>query len=419
MADLPTVFSESAATRIGAATRWAELQQGIPQDGYGSSPGNGLCLVRTRTTLPAGYTGAIAALGDVIEKQPDGTINTLGQVWIKDQNGGTLSANTIYQARVGGTFAQNITTNGITAPTTLGLYLVQAIGFSKIRVRPNRWAYLEGKNKAGVKYYLRAVVWTESGYDADSYDVPVYVDSSMFTLEGYPEPYASRYIADGSYSASVERTNCFCDFKIDDKTNYTWADLEKTPALLNGEMGQAFFEFSPSDLTEVPYWFIYPTIHDGDYPTDFVFTRRNLIDKNGQKKIIVKYINTNLAKQIGNFISEKWYFNEVITTYYENKYGYYPWGGGVSYIEKTYPAGTITTFDKKITLIVPDPFGLGYLKKTDNYYYFPKYLFGPISYSDKVSYYPIQVLHANSPLHPIKATTSGIGSGIGSGISGV
>ena len=126
MADLPTVFSESAATRIGAATRWAELQQGIPQDGYGSSPGNGLCLVRTRTTLPAGYTGAMAALGDVIEKQPDGTVNTLGQVWIKDQNGGTLSANTIYQARVGGTYTQNITTNGITAYTTLGLYLVQA-----------------------------------------------------------------------------------------------------------------------------------------------------------------------------------------------------------------------------------------------------------------------------------------------------
>lgn len=125
MADLPTVFSESAATRIGAATRWAELQQGIPQDGYGSSPGNGLCLVRTRTTLPAGYTGAMAALGDVIEKQPDGTVNTLGQVWIKDINGGTLSANTIYQARVGGTYTQDIITNGIKIPTTLGLYLVQ------------------------------------------------------------------------------------------------------------------------------------------------------------------------------------------------------------------------------------------------------------------------------------------------------
>ena len=126
MADLPTVFTESAATRIGAATRWAELQQGIPQDGYGSSPGNGICLVRTRTTLPAGYTGAMAALGDVIEKQPDGTVTVIGAAWIKDQNGGTLSANTIYQARVGGTWTQDVTTNGITAPTTLGLYLVQA-----------------------------------------------------------------------------------------------------------------------------------------------------------------------------------------------------------------------------------------------------------------------------------------------------
>lgn len=128
MADLPALFTESAAARVGAATRWAELQQGIPQDGYGSSPGNGLCLVRTRTTLPPGYTGSMAVLGDVVEKQPDGTINSLGGVWIKDINGGTLSANTIYQARVGGTYAQDLTTNGITASTTLGLYLVQTAG---------------------------------------------------------------------------------------------------------------------------------------------------------------------------------------------------------------------------------------------------------------------------------------------------
>lgn len=66
----------------------------------------------------------MAALGDVIEKQPDGTINTIGQIWIKDINGGTLSANTIYQARVGGTFAQDLPTGS----TTLGLYLVQASG---------------------------------------------------------------------------------------------------------------------------------------------------------------------------------------------------------------------------------------------------------------------------------------------------
>jgi hypothetical protein len=128
LADLPTVFTESAATRIGAATRWAELQQGIPQDGYGSSPGNGLCLVRTRTTFPAGYNGAMGAPGQVIEKQPDGTVTVIGAAWIKDQNGGTLSANTIYQARIGGTWTQDVTTNGIVKPTTLGLYLVQAGG---------------------------------------------------------------------------------------------------------------------------------------------------------------------------------------------------------------------------------------------------------------------------------------------------
>jgi hypothetical protein len=67
----------------------------------------------------------MAALGDVIEKQPDGTVTVIGAAWIKDQNGGTLSANTIYQARVGGTWTQDVTTNGIVKSTTLGLYLVQ------------------------------------------------------------------------------------------------------------------------------------------------------------------------------------------------------------------------------------------------------------------------------------------------------
>lgn len=142
MADLPTVFSESAATRIGAATRWAELQQGIPQDGYGSSPGNGICLVRTGTTLPAGYTGSMAVLGDVVEKKPDGTVIALGKVWIKDINSGTLSANTIYQARVGGTYTQDITVNGIVTPTTLGLYLVQLpVVAPDDHFRPASWFY--------------------------------------------------------------------------------------------------------------------------------------------------------------------------------------------------------------------------------------------------------------------------------------
>jgi hypothetical protein len=67
----------------------------------------------------------MAVPGSIIEKLPSGQINIISKVWIRDQNGGTLSANTIYQARLGGTYTQNITTSGITVPTTLGLYLVQ------------------------------------------------------------------------------------------------------------------------------------------------------------------------------------------------------------------------------------------------------------------------------------------------------
>ena len=123
-------FSDDSARRISNSVRYTELLQGIPDasQGYAANPGGQVCLVRTGTALPSGYTGSMAVLGDVIEKQPDGTINTIGQAWIRDINGGTLSANTIYQARIGGTWTQDVTTNGIVKPTTLGLYLVQNSG---------------------------------------------------------------------------------------------------------------------------------------------------------------------------------------------------------------------------------------------------------------------------------------------------
>lgn len=413
-------FDEDSAKRIAQSVRYTERLQGVPStdpnENYGTAIGGQICLVQTDATLPAGYNGAMGAPGQVIEKQPDNTINKLGAVWLKDINGGTLSANTIYQARIGGTWTQDVTTNNIVKPTTLGLYLVQGINNSRITVRPKRWAYLEGKGKSGVTYYLRAVVWADPSYNPDKDDVPVYVDSSMFTMKGYTEPNATKYIADTSYWASAEVNNCFCEFKIDGKVSLSWADIETTPTLLCNEMGSPYFDFMPSDLTGIPDYFIYTYNDRADIPTEFLFTRRNLSDKDGPKKTIVQYINTNIAKQIGNFISAPWSFTEKITTYKENQYGTYQWGGGVSYIEKT-----VNWENKKTTLIVTDDFGLGYLKQGQPYYNFrSKYLFGPISYSDSVRYLPIQVLHANSPLHPINATTTGgIGSGISTGISGV
>jgi hypothetical protein len=123
-------FSEDSAKRIAQSVRYTERLQGVPStdpnENYGAAIGNQICLVQTDATLPAGYSGAMGAPGQVIEKQADGTINKLGAIWIKDQNGGTLSPNTIYQARIGGTWTQDVTINGIVKPTTLGLYLVQA-----------------------------------------------------------------------------------------------------------------------------------------------------------------------------------------------------------------------------------------------------------------------------------------------------
>jgi len=125
-------FDEDSAKRIAQSVRYTERLQGVPStdpnENYGRAIGGQICLVQTDATLPGGYNGAMGAPGQVVEKQADGTINKLGAVWIKDQNGGTLSASTIYQARIGGTWTQDVTTNGIVTPTTLALYLVQKSG---------------------------------------------------------------------------------------------------------------------------------------------------------------------------------------------------------------------------------------------------------------------------------------------------
>ena len=135
------VFDRDSARRIANATRGYEQEQSAPESvNYQENGSYGrMMLVRTDSILPSGYTGLMAALGSIIEKLPSGQINIISKVWIKDQNNGTLLANTIYQARLGGTYTQDITTNGITAPTTLGLYLVQttptpiAYGYSQAR----------------------------------------------------------------------------------------------------------------------------------------------------------------------------------------------------------------------------------------------------------------------------------------------
>jgi len=122
-----TTFTYPLAKRIVSSTKWTEEQRGIIPEI--ETPiilnGNQDLLVRTNSTLLVGYTGAMAVQGEIVEQKQDGTYLPQMPIWIKDQNGGMLNSNTIYQARVGGTWTQNVTINGILAPTTLGLYLVQ------------------------------------------------------------------------------------------------------------------------------------------------------------------------------------------------------------------------------------------------------------------------------------------------------
>ena len=123
-------FDIDSAKRIAQSVRYTERLQGIPSidpnENYGAAIGGQICLVRTDAALPAGYTGAMGAPGQVVEKQADGTINKLGAIWIKDINGGALAANTNYMARIGGVWKQDSVVDGVTVPVALGLYLVQA-----------------------------------------------------------------------------------------------------------------------------------------------------------------------------------------------------------------------------------------------------------------------------------------------------
>jgi hypothetical protein len=122
-----TTFTYPLAKRIVSSTKWTEEQRGIIPEI--ETPiilnGNQDLLVRTNSTLPVGYTGAMAVQGEIVEQKQDGTYVPQMPIWIRDQNGGMLNSNTIYQARVAGTWTQEIITTNIITLTTLGLYLVQ------------------------------------------------------------------------------------------------------------------------------------------------------------------------------------------------------------------------------------------------------------------------------------------------------
>jgi hypothetical protein len=178
-------FDIDSAKRIAQSVRYTERLQGVPStdpnENYGAAIGGQICLVRTDATLPPGYTGAMAAPGQVVEKQPDGTINKLGAIWIKDINGGALSANTNYMARIGGTWTQGVTTNDVatnavtTTSTTLGLYLVQMPGGSGGSISVSQ--FVSGKIQGASLVWQDAqganVIFTLSNVSASSWQVTV------------------------------------------------------------------------------------------------------------------------------------------------------------------------------------------------------------------------------------------------------
>lgn len=175
-------FTYPFAKRVSSATKWVEGQRGIlePEEPTAIDAYKEI-LVRTIATLPPGYTGTMAAQAEIVDRAEDGTIIARMPVWVKDINGGTLSANTIYQARVGGTYTQDITVNGIVTPTTLGLYLVQAIGSGAA----SGWQLYEYRG-GSANSSLLTMTSLETGFNALLLGNPLGIDapglSPMFDL---------------------------------------------------------------------------------------------------------------------------------------------------------------------------------------------------------------------------------------------
>jgi hypothetical protein len=121
------VFEPDSARRIAAATRGYEQSLSAPEpvtyeadNSYGR-----MMLVRTDPSFPTNYSGDMAAGAAIIEKRADGTVKVITTVWLKDLNNALLKPSTIYQARLSGTYTQEVIVNGIPTLKTFALYLVQ------------------------------------------------------------------------------------------------------------------------------------------------------------------------------------------------------------------------------------------------------------------------------------------------------
>jgi hypothetical protein len=141
-------FTPDSARRIANATRGWEQQQGAPEPTtYEADSSYGrMMLVRTDPSFPTNYSGDMAAGAAIIEKLADGTVKVITTVWLKDLNNAALKPSTIYQARLSGTYTQEVIVNGISTFKTFALYLVQLPVFSdESHFRPF-WFFLSNSN---------------------------------------------------------------------------------------------------------------------------------------------------------------------------------------------------------------------------------------------------------------------------------
>jgi hypothetical protein len=358
----------------------------------------------------------MAALGDVIEKQPDGTVTVIGAAWIKDQNGGTLSANTIYQARVGGTYTQDITTSGITAPTTLGLYLVQNFGGDRLLyLRPWRYAMIASEMLDKSTQYIYTVIWAQTNPDT--------TDAEVFSLQTYFTYYSTKLEElDNQARYWMGETGLWTIYEINGNRNFTLRDLEQTPYHIWDLSRQPWINAQYSDTIQIQGW-------DGtNFGGNYKFTRRVKKNADGTPSVVdVKNITPDLSYQFMNYIGSAQIadssYNLVSTyptTQNPNARKYLINGAvfksqGADGAIGPNATGPVTN----VKVSCEDPFGLAYPLTWQPYLgNWNQYLFTRAIGRSRTSIIPIAVGRLpNSPMYV--PTTGGIGSGISTGISGV
>lgn len=331
----------------------------------------------------------------------------------KEMNGGSASIGSVVQLQPAGNY---VSVSGKREK----IWLFSAGGTStKTFIRPYRWATLEAKNKAGIKSYARAVVWSENGLPPDEYDVPVFIEGYLFPIL-ISQDYArvDDNIPSNSYYC---QSRYFTIESVDGVTNYPPKSIENAPIATYYDMCQYQFEVSSFDIGEIPiYEYTYDNNYDPtDLPKNFMFTRRILKNKDGTDKAVpVRYINKDLVKTITPFPSFDWRIEPYFDyTKYLNQYGY-NYGGQGRIIKKTFVS--YTQYIKPFKAVAWDPFNMGYPSSSSNSGAVASHLFSPMASSSGSRYsriVAIQTLHANSPFHPV-ATTSTLGGSIGTPISG-